>query len=142
MGRLAERPQVRTGDVPVWAWTNLLAHGSEKDLRAESAAVCGRGTYGWRWGQARSYLAGEVLHCAQLCGSLAAVQTTVLVPLELELASTPAVTCWTPARWGMTVLTALANASTVSRDPLQRTPGAARWHISALPTYPQPVWAS
>jgi hypothetical protein len=51
VGRLAERPQVSTGDVPVWAWTNLLAHGSEGDLRAESAAECGRGTYEWRWRQ-------------------------------------------------------------------------------------------
>jgi hypothetical protein len=134
-----ERNQVSTGDVPVWAWTNVLAHGSEEDLRAESAAVCRGGTYGWRWRQARSYLAGEVLHCAQLHGSLAEVQRTVLAPLELKLASMPEVTCWTPARWAMTVETALTEASTVPRDT-HRTNGAAPWHSSALPTYPKAVW--
>jgi hypothetical protein len=34
-GRFVERAEARGDFVPVWAWTNLLAHGSDKDLRAE-----------------------------------------------------------------------------------------------------------
>jgi hypothetical protein len=64
----------------------------------------------WRndvWRQARSYLAGEVLDAADETGSLCALQSEVLVPLELDLV------WWIPSRhavsgqWAARVLAAL-----------------------------------
>ena len=67
VGSLAERIQSRAGTVPVWAWTNLLAHGTAEGLRSESArAGPGWGAPARPWRQARSYLATEVLHCAEI----------------------------------------------------------------------------
>ena len=108
LGRLAERSEMLTGCVPVWAWTNLLAHGSEKDLRAESAATWQQGTASLKWREARSYLAGEVLRWAEVYGSLGEAQEALLVPLELRLASSTEVRRWWPGRWVMAVEGALA----------------------------------
>ena len=110
VGRLVELIESRAGNVPVWAWTNLLAHGTEKDLRAAAATVWAGGVADRaRWHQARSYLAAEVLHCAQLHRSLAELQRAVLVPLALRLASSPEVAGWGPGRWATTVEMELTN---------------------------------
>ncbi|MGA3222020.1 MAG: hypothetical protein ABSE77_23630 [Acidimicrobiales bacterium] len=115
-GGLAERIESRIGTVPVWAWTNLLAHGTEDELGSESS----RASPPWgdparEWRQARSYLATDVLHRAEVNGSLAEVQRVVLVPLELKLASTPEVAGWSPGRWVMTVEAALTEQHQVGQ---------------------------
>lgn len=108
-GRLVERAERLKVAVPVWAWTNLLAHGSRQDLVTESGRVWSRWdcSVGVQWRRARSYLAGEVLLYAGPYGSLAEVQRVVLVPLELSLAATPEVADWRPSRWALAVESAL-----------------------------------
>jgi len=102
-GRIAERIERRSGCVPAWAWMNLLAHGTEEELRAE----CGTSRPPWTpvWRQARSYLAGEVLDFADACGSLSEIQLRVLAPVELALTSPPV--GYDPRKWVLTVMTAL-----------------------------------
>jgi hypothetical protein len=100
----------RRGDyVPPWAWTNLLAHADENRLRwAATSRVQALGNDDV-WRQARSFLAGEVLDAAGRTGSLFALQSEVLVPLELDLV------WWIPTRraasgqWATRVLAALGN---------------------------------
>ena len=91
--------------VPVWAWLNVLAHGSDDDItalatgeppsrRSQSACV---------WQQALAFLAQELTSQATRRGySLADIQRSTLVPLELELAGrrplAPAsLPIWSPA---------------------------------------------
>lgn len=107
-GRLAERLAGRTGSVPAWTWTNLLAHGTEADLRAEAKrATAGPAQGERRWRQARAYLAVEVLKEAGARGSLTCLQKEVLVPLELDLAArAEVIACW-PAQWVAAVERAL-----------------------------------
>jgi hypothetical protein len=81
-------------------WTNLLAHGSEADIRGEHAAdrrMSGAVEDGWL--AARSYLAGQVLELSSRFGSLAEVQRTGLVPLELDLAARTTVEWWSEGQW-------------------------------------------
>jgi len=108
LGHLAEEIDRRQKRVPVWAWTNLLAHGSEEDLHAERQAPRIRQSVsGDRWRAARSYLAEEV-DLAERCGPLTALQHKVLVPLELELASSAEVDWWGPGQWVNAVRARLA----------------------------------
>ena len=107
-GRYAELVETEGGRVPVWAWTNLLAHGRPTDLRRASGA-------GWlgpaaskRWRAARGYLALEVLEAAERQGSLGEIQEAVLVPLELSLAGRAEVDRWSCSRWVRAVRSALA----------------------------------
>ena len=48
---------------------------------------------------ARSYLASEVLDLTETKCTLAELQASVLIPLELEMASRPDVAGWTPRQW-------------------------------------------
>jgi hypothetical protein len=109
-GHLVERGDFLGRYIPAWEWTNLLAHGTTQELEAESHGVWSRwdGTVAVQWRRARTFLAGEVLEYAQEHGSLAEVQTSVLVPLELDLASDPRVRLWLPTRWAQAVESALA----------------------------------
>ena len=94
-GRLAERIEERAERVPVWAWTNLLAHGSEQDLcseRRRARQQCS--VISHQWCEGRSFLVAELLDLADEFGPLAEIQRTVLVPLELELASCTDVAGW------------------------------------------------
>ncbi len=107
-GHLVERIESRAESVPAWTWTNLLAHGTVEDLHRESRSPRLRGVVKYRqWRQARSYLAAEVLDCTLPCGSLLEVQTSILVPLELQFASTAEVAKWSPGRWAVAVDAAL-----------------------------------
>lgn len=81
-GHLADRLAENGSAVPAWAWANVLAHGSEEDLRSVREAKEED-----QWGEVRSCLAGEVLDLASAYGPLSEVQRAALVPLELELAS-------------------------------------------------------
>ncbi len=92
-GHLVDRIEDRAVDMPAWAWTNLLAHGSEQELSSEARQVRGRD----EWRQARSYLAAAVLDVAAEFGPLLDLQRAVLVPFELELASSRQEI--RPARW-------------------------------------------
>lgn len=106
---LAERLERRHDRVPVWVWTNLLAHGSEPVLRREQSTPSGQFISDERWRHARAYLAGELLDQARRYGSLASLQQAVLIPLELELASRPEVARWSPGQWVAIVEGALNN---------------------------------
>lgn len=113
-GRLVEHDEFNGQPVPVWAWTNLLAHGSEQDLRAISdAPQLRRSRTEKQWQKARSYLANEVLLSAESNGTLSRVQKSVLVPLELDLASRSDVSRWSPALWVKAVERALAEQGPV-----------------------------
>ena len=99
----------RDEDVPVWAWTNLLAHGTQEELRL---AVT-RHAMDWEvvsrpWLEARAYVAGEVLEATQRGEPLCRVQRTRLIPLELRLASDYASDELTPADWVSMVLAAIS----------------------------------
>lgn len=109
LGKLAEQIDARHERVPVWAWTNLLAHGSEGDLVAERRSPI-TNTYADEvtWREARSYLAGEVVDLSEVHGPLDEIQRKVLVPLELELASNVEVEWWNPAQWVKAVRRRLA----------------------------------
>ena len=102
-GTLAEHWEERGLPLPVWVWTNLLAHGSD-GLITESVARANRPRWMLRrWRIARSYLAYEVLDRCGHDSPLAALQCTVLIPLELEMAAHPEVSRWSPRQWVDTV---------------------------------------
>lgn len=108
-GRLVEHIESRGDIVPAWAWTNLLAHGTIDDLRADCKSPWLRRARTYcQWRQARSHLAAEVLSSAKQYGSLAEVQRVALVPLELQLASRAEVAYWASARWATVVEVTLA----------------------------------
>lgn len=105
LGRYAEHVPERGAAVPVWAWTNLLAHGTEPDLRATAAALGAPGTDAWH--AARARLAAEVLALTDPARPLPDLQSAVLVPLELSLAGRDAVERWDRRTWLATVREAL-----------------------------------
>lgn len=98
-GTLAEFWEQRGTAVPVWAWTNLLAHGSESLIHDSLYGTSKRRRTGRSWRTARSYLAYHVLDLTWEDIALEELQSTILLPLELELAAHPEVERWTPRRW-------------------------------------------
>ncbi len=115
LGRYAESLEARSEPVPVWAWTNVLAHGCREDVCRASAG----GRVGWsstrRWRVARTAAAGELLDRVGSGASLADMQREVLVPLELELVSCPGDWACTPERWLEAVRSALHSYRPSSR---------------------------
>jgi hypothetical protein len=108
-GTLAEYWDDKGIDVPVWAWMNLLAHGSARQigecvLRPSRPRPASRS-----WRVARSYLGYEVLDLTDLEFTLAELQATLLIPLELEMAARSDVAAWTPRQWVDVVEDALRN---------------------------------
>ncbi len=98
-GTLAEYWDEKGVIVPVWAWMNLLAHGTEEQIN-EMVAHPSRPRRAVRnWRIARSYLATEVLDLVDAHFTLRDMQSTILVPLELEMAARPEVGRWTPRQW-------------------------------------------
>ncbi len=81
-GRYADAVAGAGSHVPAWAWLNLLAHGSARDLQQLTCSPTAP-----LWEQARAYLASELLSAAQAGASLAVLQDTVLQPLEAEAIS-------------------------------------------------------
>jgi hypothetical protein len=85
--------------VPVWAWLNPLAHGTVEEIRQMASRD--------EWTLA-SYLAPLILDAAAREGiSVASIQATRLIPLELELcrrAGTP----WCPRRSQLSQLVSTA----------------------------------
>ena len=108
-GTLAEYWEQRGVLVPVWAWTNLLAHGSET-LIGEVVSRPYRPRRAARsWRIARSYLAYQVMDLTDDRHPLSHLQDDVLIPLELEMAAIPEVSHWTPRQWVETVDRAIRN---------------------------------
>ena len=89
--------------VPVWAWTNLLAHGSEEMIGESVLRAARPRRAGRSWRIARSYLAYRVLEHSDARFTLRDLQASILVPLELEMAALPEVGRWTPRQWVDTV---------------------------------------
>ena len=108
-GTLAEYWDDKGMEVPVWTFMNLLAHGDvrrigESVLRPDWSRRASRS-----WRVARSYLAYEVLDLTDLEFTLADLQASVLIPLELEMAARADVADWTPRQWVDLVEDALRN---------------------------------
>lgn len=100
-GHLAEVAPA-SGSRSPWVFTNLLAHGSEDELRAERSRAPQT-----LWEAARVRLAAGVLEVARTCGPLIDLQRELLVPLELDLASDPETARWEPQRLVVRVSDAL-----------------------------------
>ena len=98
LGSLVSSYEQRGDWVPPWAWLNLLAHANEQELASSTTLAPGPATHYAEWLAARSYLATEVLQVAATWGSLRHLQENALRPLELELAASPKVALWNPAR--------------------------------------------
>jgi hypothetical protein len=105
LGRYAERLSELGAPVPVWAWTNLLAHGSEDDLRAAAASLGAAGSGAWH--SARARIAEELLAATGPGISIAGLQAAVLAPLEVSLAAREEVDRWDRRTWLATVRAAL-----------------------------------
>lgn len=108
-GTLAEFWEERRTLVPVWTWTNLLAHGSEDQISESLHRPPKPRRTGRSWRIARSYLAYQVLDITSEEFTLEELQSTILLPLELGLAAHPEVDHWTPRRWVDTVDDAIRN---------------------------------
>ena len=113
-GTLAEYWERQGFTVPVWAWTNLLAHGSADQI-AESVNRPARARRAARsWRIARAYMATALLELADGPRRLRVLQSEVLVPLELEMATLPAVRQWAPRQWVDAVDWAIRNQPTTT----------------------------
>ena len=108
-GALAEFWDERGITVPVWAWTNLLAHGSESMIAESGARPPKRRRITHSWRLARSHLAYQVLDLTNTRGTLVDMQSAILIPLELQMADRPEVNRWTPRQWVDTVDHAIRN---------------------------------
>src|SRR5262245_44011268 len=87
-GEYVERCEARGEPVPLWACLNVLAQGTEAEIRA--AAADPRHDPGH---QALAYVAGELVDLVdEGCLDLETFQHEVLVPLELDVVSCPALT--------------------------------------------------
>ena len=86
-GMLAEYWEEKGVTVPVWAWTNVLAHGSVEQIVESIARPRRPRRVGRNWSVARAYVAYEVLDLLDAEITLADMQAAVLIPLELEMAA-------------------------------------------------------
>jgi hypothetical protein len=87
--------EARREPVPVWAWMNVLAHGTESELRAaaQDRPPNDEGR------QALAFVAGELVELIDTgVVELEAFQRDVLVPLELDVIACPATTQWRPGQ--------------------------------------------
>jgi hypothetical protein len=110
LGSLVEFWDEKGVEVPVWAYMNLLAHGTARQIGECIFGDNNPGRTGHSLRVARSYLAFEVLDLTDLEFTLAELQSSVLIPLELEMAARPDVADWTPRQWVNLVEDALRTA--------------------------------
>lgn len=108
LGHYADRLESMSVAVPVWAWTNFLAHATEEELRGEMLSSGAGGRANDEWHAARAYLAAEVLDAASRAATVPALQATALVPLEVELAARADIGAWSCRQWVGAVRAALA----------------------------------
>jgi hypothetical protein len=112
-GQAAELAGAWGMPVPVWGWMNLLAHGTEDELRDEATSHPGCD----RWRQARAFVAGELVDLIDAGRvSLAEFQRDVLMPLELDVMSCRASDQWSPGQWAAGLLGALPERSSRARQ--------------------------
>jgi hypothetical protein len=114
-GQYAQYLDNENRPIPVWAWLNVLAHGSEDDITALAAGEPPRRTFPETavWHQALAFLAQELMSQAARRGRpVADLQCSTLVPLELELAGRRAPSSVEPAMFVSSVLSALAQHPT------------------------------
>jgi hypothetical protein len=97
-GTLAEYWDDRGAAVPPWAWLNLLAHGSEDQIRASIARPSRPRRASRSWRTARAYVAYALLTLVDAENTLADMQRSLLVPLEFQMAELPEVR-WSPRQW-------------------------------------------
>ncbi len=110
-GRAYEHIAATGREVPAWAWLNVLAHGTRRELadvrsgkRWEVGLGCRR-----EWRAALAFLANEILEKAGPDpAKLVALQSRVLVPLELSLGENPNSRWLGPAELASKVLAALS----------------------------------
>ena len=108
-GQYVVHRRVNRAPVPVWAWTNLLAHATEVELRSAHRVRGGRADrgHGRSWAVAQRVAIDEVLLAAERGGGLTAVQQATLIPLEQRLVSLYGVATWSPNRWLVEIHSAL-----------------------------------
>jgi hypothetical protein len=111
-GTLADYWDQKGADVPVWTWTNMLAHGSVAEIAelGRQAPRARRPVRNWR--TARAVVAREVLDLVDAEFTLRQLQLLILMPLELEMAARPEVNRWTPRQWLDVVDYAIRNQPT------------------------------
>jgi len=94
-GDSVDQSERRGQRVPVWAWMNVLAHGTEVELRALATDR----SVGDEAHQALAYVAGELVDLADDgYFDLETYQREVLVPLELDVLACPTTTARTAAQ--------------------------------------------
>jgi hypothetical protein len=108
-GTLAEYWDDRGMYVPVWTWTNLLAHGSGALITETVARPYRNRRLARSWRIARSYLASEIFELVSPDYTLEELQATVLLPIELEMAASFEVSRWSPRQWVDVVDDAIRN---------------------------------
>ena len=96
LGSLVECWDDRGIAVPVWAWMNPLAHGTARQVGECVFGPDKPRRVGRSWRVARSYLAFEVLDLTDVEFTLPELQSSLLIPLELEMAARPDDAGWTP----------------------------------------------
>lgn len=101
-GTLAEQLEAQGQQVPVWVWTNLLAHGDEA-LILETIARTRHRLLNRNWWTVRTDLIKVILDITHWNYSLDELQKSVLIPLELDLASRSDVVLWSPQEWANAV---------------------------------------
>lgn len=99
LGTYVEEMERSSRPVPVWAWTNLLAHGRAEDLARAASEAHGARFSARRWRTARALAAREVLDVMRRGVVLADIQADVLVPVELAIAAHRGAWAWTQERW-------------------------------------------
>lgn len=110
-GRLAEEMELAGQPVPSWAWLNMLAHGTHRQLRGiANGAMIGQFVDADAWERGMSFLAREVLAVVdQHRCCIDDLQRQVLVPLELEMTDDPTWVDTGPSLLVMRVVAALAH---------------------------------
>lgn len=97
-GTYAEYLLARDAPVPTWVWLNVLAHGTVERLTEVAGGLAAAAHVDNQWLAARSFLAGDVLDLVGGDGPrLAALQSAVLWPWELDVGSRRGPTLWVPA---------------------------------------------
>jgi len=103
-GAYVERREARGEPVPVWAWMNVLAHGTDAELRAAAMNRSG----GDEGHQALAFVAGELVDLIDDGAlDLETFQREELVPLELDVIVCPATSGWSAPQLVSALLRAL-----------------------------------
>lgn len=110
-GRLAEELEAAHEPIPGWAWLNMLAQGSPRQLRAMAGgALLRQFEAAEAWERGLCFLAREILALVDehRC-TVEDLQRQVLVPLELEMTGDPGWVETGPGLFVMRVVAALAH---------------------------------